>query len=155
MTAPCPAAGSVAGRPASEWLARCEPAPPPALAVRVAALVGDAPTAGADDAVAWCVAAAERVVAGLLREGCTTRDSALDLLAADALATYAFELAGERPETLAAVAEAAMRRFGALGVPASDVPTLGAPAVGVPVEAAVGVARGAPGPGAARRPARA
>jgi hypothetical protein len=100
---------------AAEWLARCEPPPPPALAARVAALLGDAPLAGADDAVARCVAGAERVVAGLLRDGCTDRASALDLLAADALATYAFELAGERPETLAAAADAAMARFAALG----------------------------------------
>lgn len=121
MTVPGQAAGPVrpvAGRSMPEWLARCEPAPPPALAARVVALLGDAPAAGADDAVAACVGGAERVVAGLLREGCTTRDSALDLLAADALATYAFELAGDRPETLAAVAEAAMHRFAMLGAPA-------------------------------------
>jgi hypothetical protein len=108
--------GPAAGRPAAEWLARCEPAPPPALAARVAALLGDAPFASADDAVDRCVASAERVVAGLLRDGCTSRDSALDLLAADALATYAFELAGDRPDTLGALAEGAMRRFAALGV---------------------------------------
>jgi hypothetical protein len=112
--------------PAAEWLARCEPPPPPSLAARVAALLGDAPLAGSDDAVARCVAGAERVVAGLLAEGCTDRTSALDLLAADALATYAFELAGDRPESLAAVADAAMLRFGALGTragpPAPDAP---------------------------------
>ncbi len=108
-------AAAVTGCAAADWLARCEPPPPPALAARVAALLGDAPLASADDAVARCVAGAERVVAGLLRDSCTDRASALDLLAADALATYAFELAGERPETLAAVADAAMARFAVLG----------------------------------------
>jgi hypothetical protein len=103
------------GRAAADWLARCEPPPPAALAARVAALLGDAPLAGPEDAVARCVAGAERVVAGLLRDGCTDRGSALDLLAADALATYAFELAGERPESLAALADAAMARFAELG----------------------------------------
>ena len=33
----------------------------------------------------------------LLRDDCATRASALDLLAADALATYAFEAAAESP----------------------------------------------------------
>ncbi len=115
--------GAAPGGPPAAWLAQSEPPPPPVLAARVAALLGDAPFAGDDDAVARCVAGAERVVAGLLRDGCTDRASALDLLAADALATYAFELAGERPETLAAVADAAMARFAALGtLPAAGGP---------------------------------
>jgi hypothetical protein len=121
------AAGPVTGRAAAEWLARCEPPAPPALAARVAALLGDAPLADTEDAVARCVAAAERVVAGLLREACTDRASALDLLAADALATYAFELAGEHPETLATAADAAMLRFAALGtLPGAGAPVAGA-----------------------------
>lgn len=114
-------ADGVTGRRVGEWLARCEPSPPASLAARVAVLLGDAPFAGPDDAVARCVVGAEQVVAGLLRDGCTDRTSALDLLAADALATYAFEVAGDRPETLAAVAETAMARFAALGM-AAGVP---------------------------------
>jgi len=105
----------MAGRQVADWLAGCTPSPPVSLAARVTTLLGDAPFAGMDDAVARCVAGAERIVAGLLRDGCTDRTSALDLLAADALATYAFELAGDRPETLATVAEVAMARFAALG----------------------------------------
>jgi hypothetical protein len=111
-----------------EWLARAEPAPPAALAARLAALLGDAPATRDDDAVERCVDGAERVVAGLLREGCTNRDSALDLLAADALATYAFELAGDRPDTLAAVADAAMARFAALGAGVGGAAADGPPA---------------------------
>jgi hypothetical protein len=106
------------GTGAAAWLARVDPAPPASLAARLAALLGDAPAADGPEAVAQCVDGAERVVAGLLRDGCTDRNSALDLLAADALATYAFEFAADRPDTLAAVAEAAMTRFAALGLAA-------------------------------------
>ena len=97
------------------WLARAEPAPPAELRDRLVALLGPAALADGEAAVRGCVDGAERVVAGLLRDGSTDRASALDLLAADALATYAFELAADRPERLGAVAEAAMARFAALG----------------------------------------
>ena len=45
---------------------------------------------------------AEALLADLLALGCAQRDRALDLLAIDALVTYAFEAAAESPETLAA-----------------------------------------------------
>lgn len=107
-------------RPATEWLRDREPPAPPALSARVAELLGDAPFVDAADAVRRCVDAAERAVAALLRDGCTTRASALDLLAADALATYAFELAAEAPEALGTIADAALRRFAALGATADS-----------------------------------
>ena len=44
------------------------------------------------------------------------RGSALDLLAADALATYAFEAAADAPETLEEHAREAMKRIGALAI---------------------------------------
>ena len=116
------------GSSASAWLARAEPPPPAALAERLSALLGEAPIADGPEAVARCVDGAERVVAGLLRDGCTDRNSALDLLAADALATYAFELAGDRPESLAAVADSAMARFAALGLAQPVTPPGAAPA---------------------------
>jgi hypothetical protein len=65
------------------------------------------------------VSAAARAVGALIADGATSRRTALDLLAADALATYAFELASERPESLAMLADEAMRRFAALAVPPS------------------------------------
>lgn len=117
------------GRSAADWLADRVPAPPPALAERVAAQLGDAPLVDVPDAVTRCVAAAEATVGRLLDADETTRASALDLLAADALATYAFELASERPEELPARTREAMTRFAAL---ASRGPT------GVPTDAAVG-----------------
>jgi uncharacterized membrane protein len=59
--------------------------------------------------------AAERVVAELLRQGRTGRESAADLLAADALVTYAFEAASEDPTSLEQRARHAMNRLARLG----------------------------------------
>ncbi|MDF1503048.1 hypothetical protein PYV61_08850, partial [Roseisolibacter sp. H3M3-2] len=64
-----------------------------------------------------CVEAAARAGGALIADGATSPARALDLLAADALATYAFELASERPDTLGALADDAMRRFAALAAP--------------------------------------
>ena len=66
---------------------------------RVAELLAAVPDEG--DAVERHVAAAGRAVARLLRDQSTARASALDLLAADALATYAFELAADDPDARA------------------------------------------------------
>ena len=61
------------------------------------------------------VDAAHDVMSAALRSTPMTRAHALDLLTADALATYAFEAAADDPSTLSARADEAMRRFGALG----------------------------------------
>lgn len=125
------------GRLATAWLSDVEPAPPASLAARVAEHLGDAPFESVPEAARRCVDSAERVVARLLDADDTTRGSALDLLAADALATYAFELAAEAPESLPALTGEAMARFAALaargprtGVPASGDPADGEPASG-------------------------
>jgi uncharacterized membrane protein len=97
-----------------EWLARREPAPPAALLARVEAVLGDAVGDSAADATQVCLRAAERLVTDVLRGDCASRESALDLLAADALVTYAFEAAAETPDTLAATASAAMERIASL-----------------------------------------
>ena len=89
-----------------------EPAPPEALARRVAELLDAA--GGAGSPVDRHLAAAEHTVARLLRHQSTSRASALDLLAADALATYAFELAADRPDDIPELAVRAMARFAAL-----------------------------------------
>ncbi len=103
---------------AAAWLASRTPAPPASLAARIGALYGaDAGDAGVPVSAERCVDAAARAVGALLADGATSRASALDLLAADALATYAFELASDRPHELAALADAAMRRFAALAAP--------------------------------------
>jgi hypothetical protein len=112
------------GARVAAWVATRTPEPPPALAQRVGALyAAGAADAGADATASdlptagGCIDAAARAVGELIADGATSRATALDLLAADALATYAFELASARPDTLAALAEDAMRRFAALAAP--------------------------------------
>jgi hypothetical protein len=97
-----------------EWLAQRQPAPPAALLARVETVLGAAAGESAGMAAEVCLRAAERLVAELLRGDCASRESALDLLAADALVTYAFEAAAETPGTLATTASAAMQRIASL-----------------------------------------
>ncbi|MFN2563826.1 MAG: hypothetical protein ABR499_02280 [Gemmatimonadaceae bacterium] len=99
----------------AEWLATRTPAPPPALMSRVREALG----AGADEdralATDRCLDAAERIVAGLLRDGRVGRESAPDLLTADALVTYAFEAASDDVARLTDRARDAMTRLARLG----------------------------------------
>ena len=91
------------------WLATREPAPPPALAVRL----GE-PARVASGEVSHpeaLLVAAGGVLMRLLRARETARGSALELLAADALATYAMEAQGESPDSLEARCAWAMRYF--------------------------------------------
>ena len=97
-----------------------EPTPPEALARRVAELLDAA--GGDGPPVDRHLAAAEHTVARLLRDQSTSRASALDLLAADALATYAFELAADRPDEIPELAVQAMARFAALTAAAPRAP---------------------------------
>ena len=103
------------------WVADRAPTPPPLLTARIAALYDAAPHDQSTTVSAErCVDAAAQAVGALLTHGATSRATALDLLAADALATYAFELASERPQELAALADTAMRRFAALAATAAQ-----------------------------------
>ncbi len=88
---------------------------PEPLTRRVAQLLA---AVDATDPVARHLAAAEYTVERLLRAQSTARASALDLLAADALATYAFELAADDPDGIPDLAARAMRRFAALAAEA-------------------------------------
>ncbi len=105
-----------------DWLDARSPAPPPALRARLDAVLRDETRRDARDTADVCLGAAEKLVADLLRTACTTRESALDLLAADALVTYAFEAAAESPVELAARASRAMQRMAALGAVSSGTP---------------------------------
>ena len=99
----------------AEWLGEREPAPPDALLARIReALAADA-ARPADEAADACLAAGERLLAHVLHEEEASRDRALDLLAADALVTYAFEAASVRPAALPDIAARAMLRMAALG----------------------------------------
>lgn len=82
----------------AEWIGRREPAPPPALAARVQRLAEEAPEGMAIPEAMIAVSAL--ALRRLLDRGETARDGALELLAADALATYAFEAQSDTPEEL-------------------------------------------------------
>jgi hypothetical protein len=101
-----------------EWLATRTPAPPPQLMRRVRDALGAAVDDDAAFATDRCVDAAETLVAALLRDGRTARDSAPELLAADALVTYAFEAAADDPGGLQRRTRDAMVRLARLGVDA-------------------------------------
>ena len=95
----------------NEWLAARRPEPPSALALKVTSALGAEGNESGADVANVCLAAGEKLVADLLARDCTHRESASDLLAADALVTYAFEAAGQEPATLVSRAEGAMRRI--------------------------------------------
>lgn len=93
------------------WIAGRDPAPPSALHARLQELLapwGDRPAAELPEA---CLAVGERMLDQMLAAGSTSRAAALDLLAVDALITYAFEVAADEPERLEARAAEAMRRI--------------------------------------------
>ncbi|HKH94531.1 MAG TPA: hypothetical protein VKA54_22180 [Gemmatimonadaceae bacterium] len=99
----------------ASWLEARSPAPPAALRERIDAALGDDLHRESRDVFETCLAAAARLVRGLLDENATSRESALDLLAADALVTHAFEAASEQPDGLARRAAMAMTRIAELG----------------------------------------
>lgn len=103
-----------------EWLRTVQPPSPPALARRMAELVGDDAGLGVDQVAQVLLGAGERGLAELLVAHATTRDSALDLLAVDALVTYAFQASADDPEQLDERAFAAMMRIGALAAGAAE-----------------------------------
>ena len=96
------------------WLADRRPPPPARLRERVASAFGDSLDRPASEAPAEAVTAAEVLLRDLLARPTAGRESALDLLAVDALVTYAFEAAADDPASLAARAEDAMTRLAAL-----------------------------------------
>jgi hypothetical protein len=98
----------------ARWLDARRPVPPAALRARIDAALGGELLADVDDVTETLLAAGERLVGSLLDDDATSRGSALDLLAADALVTYAFEAASERPAELSGRAAMAMARIAAL-----------------------------------------
>ena len=97
-----------------DWFDLVEPAPPQALRVRLDELLAhhaDRPVADVPEA---CLDAGESLLEGLLASGSTSRETALDLLAVDALVTYAFQSAADDPERIEVRATQAMARISAL-----------------------------------------
>lgn len=96
------------------WLGALEPSPPAALAARLSELLAPylhLPVGHVPDA---CLEAGENLLDALLASGSTSRGSALDLLAVDALVTYAFQAAADDPGQLESRAARAMARIAAL-----------------------------------------
>lgn len=89
-----------------EWLATRKPEPPPQLSERLAEIVGDEAFNGASTADVLI----ERGIQ-TLRSALSDRDGALDLLAADALITYAMEAAADDFATMDATAADAIQRI--------------------------------------------
>lgn len=100
------------------WLASRQPVPPEALIQRLTAVLG----ARADEEVAdlpeAMLSAGEALLSKLLCEGRTDRQTALDLLAADAFVTYAFEAASDDPSRITERAQRAMAQISHLAVDA-------------------------------------
>jgi len=97
------------------WVAAHRDVAPARLLARVDAVLAGHPqwrALGRADALA---AAGEFLLRGVLAEGANeARASALDLLAADACVTWAFEVGADAPETLGARAESVMQRIAEL-----------------------------------------
>ncbi len=96
------------------WLASRTPQPPDLLRSRIMLALGEAIERDVAETERVCLDAAERVLSGLFADGNGERHEAADLLAADALVTYALECAAERPDAFEESATRALERFGQL-----------------------------------------
>jgi hypothetical protein len=101
----------------ADWLAARTPEPPAPLSARLRESLDGALDERASRAYDALLHAAESMLGELLALDCAMRDRALDLLAVDAMVTYAFEAACEEPATLAARATVAMRDIAVLAAP--------------------------------------
>jgi hypothetical protein len=97
-----------------DWLREKEPAPPARLAARIETAIGARLAQPAANAAEVCLEACESLFSDVAARPSPGRESALDLLAADALATYALEAATDSPATLEARALDAMKRLTAI-----------------------------------------
>jgi hypothetical protein len=98
----------------ADWLSSRGSDAPPELTACVRALITARPDwerLGRADAF---LLAAESLLRRVLTGGAVARANALDLLAADACVTWAFEAAAEEPRTVAALAERATKGIAAI-----------------------------------------
>lgn len=89
-----------------EWVEHRTPRPPEALVQRMFDFLGPNVSRDQLETGELCLAAAERALGDLVETQRFGRDSALDLLAIDALTTYAFEHASQ-----SSISEAELLRF--------------------------------------------
>ena len=79
----------------ADWLSRRTPPPPDELALAIrSALIGPGHTSD-EPSPTELLEAAQKLLERVLENECAQRDAALDLLTADALVTYAMEIANE------------------------------------------------------------
>ena len=101
------------------WLERRAEAAPVSLRPRLAEAVRATADVGNGSLAELSSRAGERLLARVLVEDCASRSAAPDLLAADALVTYAFEAAADdesmSARAIGASAAEAMTRIAALG----------------------------------------
>ena len=118
MTTPVhtPSAGELSApvTTVGEWIARLEPAPPAALHHRLRDLVASSAHRPVAEVPEACLEAGESLLDALLASGSTSRATALDLLAVDALVSYAFQAAADDPARLEERAARAMSRIASL-----------------------------------------
>lgn len=107
-----PAAATTVG----EWVAQLDPRPPVALHERLTALLAPGANRPVADVAEICVDTGVRLLDEMLASEATDRAHALDLLAVDALITYAFQVAADEPARIESRAAAAMARIAALSV---------------------------------------
>lgn len=98
-----------------DWLAQREPSPPRVLRERVEALALAIPERARDPAGSL-LDAAEAALIGLATRPSDDRSTALDVLAVDALVTYALESTAEHPDALPQLSEQAMARLSRVAV---------------------------------------
>ena len=102
------------GATVSAWLTGRTPPPPELLRARITIALGDAAGDDVASTARVCLEAAERVLTRLVGAGGGERGEAADLLAADALVTYALEFAADTPARFGDEAAGTMERLGRL-----------------------------------------
>jgi hypothetical protein len=100
-----------------DWIVSRTPPPPSALASRIIQSLDSDADVDAALADRVCLDAAVALLERLLAPESLGRDAAADLLAADALVTYAFEAGAAREQPLDALAADAMVRLATLAGP--------------------------------------
>ncbi len=91
------------------WMESLHPKPPHALEQRMREALDIHKERPFNELPQSCLDAAQSVLARLLASGSTSRDSALDLLTADALVTCAFAVPSDTPELVLSQADSAMK----------------------------------------------
>jgi hypothetical protein len=97
----------------SDWLSRRAASVPEELASAIRAALKTKIDSGEDPTPIELLEAAQTLLEKVLANECAERESALDLLTADALVTFALEIATEKASALNEFPETAMSRLAA------------------------------------------